>query len=286
MAESAPRRAPAMPKDVDEKTPNAARMYDYFLGGEHNFAADRELGQQIAKAFPVVHRSAMLNRTWMRRVVIDSLNAGIRQFLDIGSGVPTMGNVHEIVRENLPRGERASVVYVDYESVAVHHSRNVLAQDDAEDWAAIVQHDLRDPDAIFDDLATRRLIDFSQPVSLMMIFILHFIGPDDHPERLMDIYRSRMASGSRLSISHGTIDGVERSGTPQAAQAESLYRNTSNPVWGRGRDEIMSWFGDWNLLYYPDLVHLPDWRPEPGIELTAEDLAARPYIWCGAAEKP
>ena len=277
------RRAPAMPQDVDEKTPNAARVYDYFLGGEHNFTADRELGDKAAQAFPVIRQTAMLNRAWLRRVVVDALDAGVRQFLDVGSGVPTMGNVHEIVRAGLPPGERATVVYVDYEAVAVQHSRIVLERGGATDWAAIVQEDLRNPDAILGHPDTLRLIDFSRPVCLLMVSVLHFIGPDDQPDELLDTYRARLAPGSRLAISHGTVD-VGRDETAHE-RVTALYRNSSNPAWDRTRDEIRVWFGDWKLLHYPDLVHPADWLPEPDAELTEDELIARPFMWCAVAEK-
>ncbi|HEX5117246.1 MAG TPA: SAM-dependent methyltransferase [Pseudonocardiaceae bacterium] len=278
------RRAPAMPQDVDEKTPNAARVYDYYLGGEHNFTADRELGDKVAQAFPVIRATAMLNRAWLRRVVVDALAAGVRQFLDIGSGVPTMGNVHEIVRAVLPDGERATVVYVDYEAVAVQHSRIVLERDGATGWAAIVQEDLRHPDAILDHPDTARLIDFDRPVCLMLVSVLHFVGPDDQPDELLEAYRGRLAPGSRLAISHGTVDSLDPD-DPQQGRVTALYRNSSNPTWSRSRDQIRPWFGDWPLLHYPDLVHPADWLPEPDVELTDDERAARPYMWCAVAEK-
>lgn len=281
-----PRRAPAMPEDIDETVPNAARMYDYYLGGEHNFAVDRELGRQVAATFPGVHQIAMQNRDWLRRVVVDTLRAGIRQFLDIGSGVPTMGNVHEIVRAHLPEGERATVVYVDYEAVAVHHSRLVLERDNATDWATIVQEDVRNPEAILNHPETRRLIDFTRPVGLMLVAILPFVGPDDHPERLLGTYRSRLPSGSRLAISHGSLEMTDRSPAERLDQAWTMYQRTSNPVWNRPVDEIASFFGDWRMLHYPGLVHLVDWLPEPDADLTPEDIEARQFTWCGVAEKP
>ncbi|HEX3648799.1 MAG TPA: SAM-dependent methyltransferase [Pseudonocardiaceae bacterium] len=283
MAESE-RRAPAMPQDIDEKTPNAARVYDYYLGGEHNFTVDRELGDRVAQTFPVIRQTAMLNRAWLRRVVVDALESGVRQFLDIGSGVPTMGNVHEIVLSLLPAGERATVVYVDYEAVAVHHSRIVLERDGATGWAAIVQEDLRNPDGVFGHPETTRLIDFGRPVCLLMVSVLHFLGPDDGPARLLDTYRSRLAPGSRLAISHGTVDSLDP-GDPLQERMTALYRGSSNPTWMRGRAEIRAWFGDWPLLYYPDVVPLSDWLPEPDLELTEDEQTARPFMWCGVAEK-
>jgi hypothetical protein len=279
-------RAPALPPDIDEHTPNAARMYDYFLGGAHNFTADRELGDEVLAAFPAAREFARHNRAWLRRVVRDALAAGVRQFLDIGSGMPTMGNVHEIVRGAIPPGERATVVYVDYEPVAVQHSRIILDRDAAAGWATVVQEDLRDPSAVLGNPETSRLIDLDQPVLLMMIFILHFVGPADQPADLVACYRDRLAPGSRLAISHGSTEIVARDNPTDADRVRALYQNSSNPIWPRDRDEIRGWFGGWPLLYYPDLVHLPDWRPEPNPEPTPADREARQLTWCGVATKP
>ncbi len=274
-----------MSEDVDETIPSAARMYDYFLGGDHNFAVDRELGRKVSATFPLVHRLAMQNRAWLQRVVADMLDAGIRQFLDIGSGVPTMGNVHEIVRAHLPEGERATVVYVDYEAVAVQYSRIVLEQDGATEWATIIQEDLRNPGAILDHPDTNRLIDFNRPVGLMIISVLPFVGPDDRPGQLLTTYRDRLAPGSRLAISHGSLQDTDDTPAQRLGQVGTLYQKTSNPAWARDVEEIREFFGDWTMLHYADLVHLIDWLPEPEGEPAPEDIEARQFTWCGVAEK-
>ncbi|HKN95975.1 MAG TPA: SAM-dependent methyltransferase [Pseudonocardiaceae bacterium] len=277
-----PTRAPAMPEDVDDTTPNAARIYDYLLGGNHNFAVDRELAERMVRAFPPARNAAMLNRAWLRRVVVDALDAGIRQFLDVGSGVPAMGTVHEIIRSHLPATDRATVVYVDYEAVAVQHSRMILDRDQATDWATIVQQDLRRPHTILKHPETTRLIDFTRPVMVLMLAVLHLVGPDDRPHALMATYRAALAPGSRLAISHGTIPDHHT----DPHQVVALARNSTNPVWPRDRDQVRAFFGDWPLVHYPDLVHPPDWLPEPHGELTADEMAGRPLIWCGVAERP
>ena len=123
------------------------------------------------------------------------MDAGVRQFVDLGSGVPTAGNVHEIVRDRLPAGERASVVYVDYEPVAAAHSRLILEREGATDWAGLVERDIRRPKEIFADDVTRELIDWSRPVCLLMITVMHFIGPSDDPEGLMATYRVEARAG-------------------------------------------------------------------------------------------
>jgi SAM-dependent methyltransferase len=280
-----PRRAPAMPAEIDPETPNAARMYDYYLGGEHNFEADRQFGKKVVSTWPTSRQLAMQNRSWLRRIVVDALNAGIRQFLDLGSGVPTMGNVHETVRNNLPEGEQARVVYVDYEPVAAEHSRQVLERDNALDWAAIVQEDIREPAAVLNHSDTQRLLDFDEPISLQMVAVLPFLGPDDHPDQLVDTYRRALAPGSRLSISQVSLDGADPEDAAQVRRVTDSYQDTPNPFWLRDRPEIEAWFGGWPMVE-PGLVRLTDWKPEPDTELTTSDLDARPFCWCGVATKP
>src|SRR5437764_3651877 len=169
--------APVAPAGVDTTKPSAARIYDWYLGGDHNWAVDREFGKRAVQLWPGMKAMARRNRAFMNRVVEAALDAGIRQFLDLGSGVPTVGNVHEILRRRLPQNPDATVVYVDYEPVAAAHSTLILEQDEATGWAGLVQRDLRDPQAIVEDDATRALIDFDQPLCVLMIAVMHFVGP-------------------------------------------------------------------------------------------------------------
>ncbi|WP_245633714.1 SAM-dependent methyltransferase [Amycolatopsis jejuensis] len=272
--------APDAPKGVDVDKPSAARIYDWYLGGTQNWAVDREFGRRAEKLWPLIRPISRANRAFMNRVVRSALDAGIRQFLDLGSGVPTAGNVHEIVRERLP----ASVVYVDYEPVAAAHSRLILDREGATGWAGLVQRDIRAPEAIFADEITERLIDWSQPVCLLMITVLHFLGPDDHPGELVATYRDRLAPGSWLAVTHGTC----RPDAPPERAAEvrafvDAYRDTSNPAYLRSADEIRPWFGGWPLLE-PGMSALPDWRPDDPV--SALDAEVRPFAWGAVARKP
>jgi O-methyltransferase involved in polyketide biosynthesis len=274
--------APAAPAGVDTEKPSAARMYGWYLDGNQNWAVDREFGKQAVELFPPIKDLARQNRQFMNRAVRAALAAGIRQFLDLGSGVPTMGNVHEIVRENLPAGERASVVYVDYEPVAAAHATLMLEEDGSTDWAGLVQEDLRDPDKVLNNKLTRRLIDFKQPVCLLMIAVLHFVGDDDRPAEIVARYQRKLASGSWLAISHITNEEAPEEQAATVRKFADTYRKTSNPLWVRNRSEIKPWFGGWPLIE-PGMVHCPDWRrddpPSP-----FEDLA-RPFGWVAVAEK-
>ena len=272
--------APDAPDGVDVDKPSAARIYDWYLGGSQNWAVDREFGKRAEKMWPLIRPMSRQNRAFMNRVVRAALDAGIRQFVDLGSGVPTAGNVHEIVRDRLP----ASVVYVDYEPVAAAHSRVILEDEGADEWAGIVERDIRDPEAIFGDEITERLIDWSQPVCLLMITVLHFLGPGDRPDELVATYRERLAPGSWLAVTHGTC----RDDAPPERAAEvrafvASYRDTSNPAYLRSAEEIRPWFGGWPLLE-PGMSALPDWRPDEPV--AEEDGELRPFAWGAVGVKP
>jgi O-methyltransferase involved in polyketide biosynthesis len=275
--------APSAPAGIDIERPSAARMYDWFLGGTQNWAVDREFGRKVIELWPQVRPVAQQNRAFMNRVVRAALDAGIRQFVDLGSGVPTVGNVHDIIREQLPDGDIATVVYVDYEPVATAHGTIILEQDDVTDWAGIVKQDMRNPEAVFGDEVTDGLIDLRQPVCLLMIAVLHFVGPDDGPDALVRHYRDRLATGSWLAITHATDEGVPEPDATAARQVIDAYKNTSNPMWLRTRAELAPWFGDWPMVE-PGLSRATDWRPDR--ELTDTEAQARPYSWAGVAEKP
>jgi hypothetical protein len=276
--------APIAPAGVDTDKPSAARVYDWYLGGNHHWAVDREFGRRVEKVWPLIRPISRQNRAFMNRVVTAAMEAGVRQFVDLGSGVPTAGNVHEIVRDLLPEDERASVVYVDYEPVAAAHSRLILEKEGATDWAGLVERDIRRPEEIFADPVTSSLIDWSRPVCLLMITVMHFVGPSDDPEGLMATYRSKLAPGSWLALTHGTC----RDDAPPERAAEvrrfiDAYRDTSNPAWLRSAEELLPWFGGWPLLP-PGMTSLPDWRPEEPPNVI--DLETRPFAWCAVARRP
>jgi len=239
------------PADVNLQVPSAARAYDALLGGGHNFAVDREFARKAELVFPGVGASCMANRAFLRRVVLHLVEAGVRQFLDIGSGIPTVGNVHEIVQAADPS---CRVVYVDNEPVAVAHSQLILEDNDN---ATIVMADLRDPESVLAADETRRLIDFDRPVALLMFAILHFIPDDDGPADLVARYRDALRPGSYLGITHATADS-----RPDEMRAlEKLYATSSNPAVARTTDWITSLFGDFALVD-PGTVYAPEWRPE------------------------
>ncbi|QWF81098.1 SAM-dependent methyltransferase [Amycolatopsis sp. CA-230715] len=273
--------------DVDLTKPNSARMYDWYLGGTSNWAVDRVFGERAVETWPEVKACARHNRDFLRRVVNAALDAGITQFLDLGTGVPTVGNIHEVIAESgeLDRVDDARVVYVDYEPVAAAHARQLLLDDDVAHWAAFVQADLRDPDAIWEHRETQRL-DRSKPICVLMIAVLHFVGDGDLPHRILDTYRRRVAPGSWLAISHASNDAAPPEGAAQIAEVVASYQRTSNPMWLRDHAAVSSLLDapGWDLLE-PGVVHPPDWRPRLGVVLDAEQERARPFMWCGVAAK-
>jgi hypothetical protein len=240
------------PPEVDVERANVARVYDALLGGSHNFAVDRDVASALTSIEPTARDAARANRAFLGRAVRFLVDAGIRQFLDIGSGVPTLGNVHEIAQAAAPESR---VVYVDTDPVAIAHSKSILAGNDN---ATIVQADLRDPGGILTHPAVKQLIDFDRPVALLLVAVLHFITDDEHPGDLVEKYMAALPAGSYLALSHGTLDG--RSAKVVEA-VKKLYSRASAP--GRPRDHAtVERFFDGLDLLEPGLVYLPLWRPD------------------------
>jgi SAM-dependent methyltransferase len=248
--------------ELDVTMPSAARLYDYYLGGHHNFAADRRLARRIYEIVPETPYLARMNREFLRRAVRYLAHQGVRQFIDIGCGLPTVGPVHGIAQSIAPESR---VVYVDNEPVAVAHSKILLRDNDQ---AVVLQADLRCPETILDNHATRRLIDFDEPVAILMVAVLHFVSDDHDPVGLLEHYRRRLKAADYLVFSH--IDKKPSCGFLRAA---ALYENTQNPIYLRSRDEIDKMLSGFSLVD-PGLVYVPAWRPECPED--AEDAAACP----------
>ncbi|MDX3662597.1 SAM-dependent methyltransferase [Streptomyces sp. ID05-26A] len=265
-----------VPPGVDTTVPSPARVYDYWLGGGHNFAPDRALAEKILQIMPGVRDAARLNRSFLRRAALHMVERGVRQFLDIGSGIPTVGNLHEIVRAEAPD---CKVVYVDRDPVAVAHSELILAGDRD---TAVVQADLRDLDAIFNAGQVRELIDFDQPVGLFMLLVLHFVPDEWDPAAIVGHYRNALAPGSFLALSHASAD-AKPAGMDQAVQTYNV-KSTANQAFPRTHDEVLAFFGGFDLVE-PGLVGCPSWRPDG-----EGDFAASPEInevpFAGVAVKP
>ena len=246
---------------IDTGVPNPARIYDYLLEGKDNFPADRDVADQLLAIAPVARDVVEDNRAFLRRAVSHlAQEAGIRQFIDLGSGLPTQGNVHEIAQAIAPD---ARVVYVDNDAMVVTHSRALLAGDNT----AAIQADLREPDALLEHAELRELIDLDQPVALLLMAILHFLPDDEDPFGIVARFRDALPAGSYLAISHGTRDVPARSDMPAAdmaemgARVERLYQLTTASLVTRTRAQVERFFAGFDLLD-PGLVEIQLWRPD------------------------
>jgi hypothetical protein len=237
--------------DVDIEHPSVARVYDYYLGGSHNFAVDRQLARRAIELWPEMPLVMQANRAFLRRSVRYMVSQGITQFLDIGSGIPTEGNVHEVAQV---ASSDARVVYVDNDPVAAAHSRAILAGDQRAD---IIQADMRDVATILDDPRTRRLIDPTQPIGVLIVSILHFVPDEADATSIVARYREIMAPGSYLAISHAT-----HVGRPDLVEPfTELYRRTATQLTMRSSLELEALFDGFGLVP-PGVVFLPLWRPD------------------------
>ncbi|HET8662344.1 MAG TPA: SAM-dependent methyltransferase [Micromonosporaceae bacterium] len=237
------------PEGVDIDRPSPARLYDYALGGVHNFAADRMLYDQVIKVMPDLVPQARASRAFMRRAVQFCVEAGLRQFLDLGSGIPTRGNVHEVVHRAAPE---AAIMYVDIDPVAVAHSREILNGDGR---VRVIQADLRQPETILNHPDVRDLLDLDQPVAVLMVNVLHFVLED--PGDIVTAFREAMAPGSYLVMSHLT---AENRPTEIAEGLEMSIRRGVEAA-PRTRAEIERLFTGFELVE-PGLVWAHEWRPD------------------------
>src|SRR5262245_7194620 len=235
----------------------AARIYDYLLGGVHNFPADREVAQTVVASFPLAQAGIRANRAFLQRAVRHLTESGVRQFLDVGSGIPTVGNVHEIAQAIAPD---ARVVYVDTDPVAVSESLSIL---EGNEHATAIRGDLLEPDTILDHPQVRDLLDFDQPIALLLVALLHFVADDATAHGAVDRLRGALAPGSYLVVSHVTDDGQDLS--PDGVKdVEDAYRSRAATTGRlRSRSDIARFFEGLDLVE-PGLVWVPEWRPEPG----------------------
>jgi hypothetical protein len=242
-----------VPDDVDLERPSVARIYDYNLGGAHNFAIDRQVAEQMNAALPdlpAIHRS---NRAFLRRAVRFLTAAGIRQFLDLGSGIPTVGNVHEIAQRTAPESR---VVYVDIDPVAVAHGHALLAGNDR---VVAIRGDLRRPDVVLTDPQVRRVLDFTVPMAVLMAAVLHFVPDADDPAGIVARYWDATVPGSYLVVSHATQEGEHRQ---RAEGVMNLAARNNMPGTLRERAGVSHLLGGFDLVE-PGLVYTPQWRPDP-----------------------
>jgi hypothetical protein len=228
-----------VPDGVEVTVPNAARMYDYALGGYHNFAVDREFVERAEKSMPGAIAVGHANRAFVGRSVRWLVNAGVRQFLDIGSGIPTLGNVHEVAQFAAPESK---VMYVD---------NNPLA--------GVVQADLRRPADILYHPEVMRLLDFSQPVAVLLNAVLHFVPDSDDPPAIMAQIKEAIVAGSYIAMTHGT-EVKERA--EEQAEVRQLYQSTPTSVTFRDTEQVARLYSGMTLVD-PGVVIITDWYPDP-----------------------
>ena len=264
------------PPDEAIDRPNVARIYDYAIGGDANFAADRAAYEALVDLYPDAAVGAQANRAFLRRAVTFLARQGVAQFLDIGSGLPTVGNVHEVAQAINPK---ARVVYVDNDPVAVRYSRELLAGDEAA-GVAVVEADLRDPTAILAHPETGRLLSFKHPIALLLVAVLHFIPDDDEARRALQEITAAVPPGSYLAIAHGTLEGASEA----FARFARLYEETTRPLGFRPRAAVEGFFAGFALIE-PGLVYAPAWRPDSMADPLRDEPGGAP-VWAGVGRKP
>ena len=244
--------------------PSVARIYDYLLGGKDNYPADRAVGESMIAQLPNVRQAVHWNRAFLRRVVRYLVGeAGIRQIIDIGAGLPTVGNTHEVALDTCPQ---ARVVYVDNDPVVLAHARSMLHGVPS---AAVIGRDLLEPDMILADPALRELIDFAEPVAVLFLSILHFVADEADPAGLITRLLAPFPAGSYVAISHATPDTV-----PEVNDVERVFDEATTPAHVRSRVQIRKLAAGMEIIE-PGLTWPPEWRPDPGEEVPAN--AAESY---------
>jgi hypothetical protein len=268
---------PPAPPGVDVTRPSPARLYDYYLGGSSNFAVDREAGERLRKALPELTDAAWANRGFHQRAAHWlAAECGIRQFIDIGSGLPTVGNTHEVTQQIDPA---ARVVYVDMDPMVAAYSAELLAGTSS---TTVITADLRDPDTLLGHPDLQAMIDFSEPAGLLMTAVLHFVADGSNPAGLVRRYRSALASGSHLALSHATADRLP---ARAVRGIEEAYQNASESIYLRDRAGVERFFEGTELVpphhgAAPGLAYVGEWGAE--VPQLADSDGSR-VLYCGVA---
>ena len=273
LSESSGSDEAAVPRGVDPTTANVARMWDYYLGGKDNYAIDRETADKALARYPGLRSVARENRAFLIRAVqYLAGEAGICQFIDVGSGLPTQRNVHQVAQEVAPD---ARVVYVDYDRIVTTHARALLRG--VPGLTAVVEADLREPESILEHPHTRDLIDFNQPVAILLSAILHFVPDEGDPYGLVARLMKPLVAGSYLALTHGSI-------TPRAHEAAGEYRSATAQVTLRTQSDVARFFTGLDLVE-PGVVPITEWHnPTPPSGDVADDLEGAGYV--GVGRKP
>jgi hypothetical protein len=266
-----------VPPGVDLAKASPARLYDFYLGGKANYPIDREAAEQIRAVVPELEDIAWANRGFLQRAVHKLASLGIRQFIDVGAGLPTQNNTHQVARSVIPD---ARVLYADNDPMVVAHARALLA---GSPDTAVITADLRHPEELLAQEPVHELIDFTRPVGLLMVAVLHFVSDDDDPLGLVGRYLAELPSGSYLALSHGTADFQ----APRALKAiADVYADATESAHFRTRAEISRLFGGLELLppydgAAPDVAYAGDWGAD---DPETSDSDGSRWVYCGVAK--
>ncbi|WP_243791317.1 SAM-dependent methyltransferase [Saccharopolyspora gloriosae] len=278
----------AMPADMRDSvtTPSAARVYDWYLGGAHNWAIDRAFGQRVVDIVPGMKSYCRANRRFLNRVVRYALDTGIRQFVDIGSGLPTVGNVHEVAelhRTSGPTTQDVRVVYVDNDPVVQSLGGLILdRQGDPLRHRALRADPIADPDGLWPMLSETGVLRLDEPICLLMLSMLHFSKDVDRPHDALDTMRNLLPGDSLLAVSHWTTSDANEQEQEQNRQLVELYEQSTHPGQLRGKEEIQAFFGDF-VMVEPGLVYAPRWRSDDQEDFIGEPERSR--MLAGLARK-
>ncbi|MEY9912283.1 SAM-dependent methyltransferase [Catenulispora sp. MAP12-49] len=253
-----------LPSNIDTDVFSVARLYDFLLGGKHNFAPDRDFGRQLLAIEPNGRMILQQNRLFLARAIRVMLDDGVRQFLDLGSGIPTQNYVHELAHAVDPA---ARVVYIDNDPPAVSHSNYILRGNDN---AGAVLADMVDAERVLGDPTVKSLIDFDKPVGLTALAAWHFVNDADDPAGVLQTYRRTLAPGSYLALTHATIDGATGD---LVRNVQSQYQAVMKNPSPRTREQIAGFFEGFRIVD-PGIVNLPAWRPDK-----AEDAVGAENVW-------
>lgn len=256
--------------EIDPEKPSPARIYDFWLGGSQNFAVDRQVGQRAIDALPGLQAGVRANRAFLGRVVRHLAERGIAQFLDLGSGVPTIGNVHEAARYVDPA---ARIVYVDIDPIAIAHARALLAEVDG---VEAILADLRRPESVLNHPLVRETLDLSAPIAVLANAVMHFIPDAERPDLILRAYTDQAAPGSYIAISHGTDNPARR--REVQTLVDDYQRSTGVPLMTRSAEQLGSWLTGLDIQP-PGIVTIDRWHPE------TEDAAFVP-LYGVVARKP
>ncbi|MFF2353677.1 SAM-dependent methyltransferase [Kitasatospora sp. NPDC058115] len=265
---------PGVPADLRPEVPHPARMYDYYLGGKDNFPADREAAERALAANPEFRSTARANRGFLTRAVRCVAGLGIDQFLDIGTGIPTAGNTHEIAQAVDPG---ARVLYVDNDPIVLAHARALMGGT-AVGRTTVIQSDLRRPDELLADAEAEKLLDLDRPTALVLAAVLHFVRDEEGPYEVVRTLLGALAPGSHLILSHGTADFLP---AEVRDRVTGVYSKATAPLVGRSREQVGAFLDGLEVLD-PGVVTVPLWRPDGAPEAGAERVS----MYGAVARKP